>query len=130
MLNPSIYSLKNKDIKRALKRLFQIEIIKVSSVLRLKKCPLVQNLKLQRQKLGFFDQMVEAEIVPSIYSWSFCFFDFSYFIKCNYTANFIIPSSIYDIQSSPFLNFSPFPVFPIFGSEIIGNCHLSHRPCF
>jgi hypothetical protein len=66
MLNPSIYSLKNKDIKRALKRLFQIEIIKVSSVLRLKKCPLVQNLKLQRQKLGFFDQMVEAEIVPSI----------------------------------------------------------------
>jgi olfactory receptor len=39
MLNPFIYSLRNKDIKYALTRLFEREIIKRPIVLRLKKCP-------------------------------------------------------------------------------------------
>ncbi|XP_045845891.1 olfactory receptor-like protein OLF4 [Meles meles] len=38
MLNPFIYSLRNKDIKRALKRLFGKETIKGAIVLGLKKC--------------------------------------------------------------------------------------------
>ncbi|ELV13404.1 Olfactory receptor 7A10 [Tupaia chinensis] len=39
MLNPFIYSLRNKDIKRALRRFFGREPIKGSTVLRLKTCP-------------------------------------------------------------------------------------------
>ena len=38
MLNPFIYSLRNKDLKRGLKMLFGKENIKVSIVLRLEKC--------------------------------------------------------------------------------------------
>ena len=38
MLNPFIYSLRNKDLKRGLKTLFGKENIKVSIVLRLEKC--------------------------------------------------------------------------------------------
>nr|XP_036872118.1 olfactory receptor 7A10-like [Manis javanica] len=38
MLNPFIYSLRNKDIKRTLKRFFGKETIKGLIVLRLKKC--------------------------------------------------------------------------------------------
>jgi olfactory receptor len=37
MLNPFIYSLRNRDIKIALKRYFQVEIIKMSLVTTLKK---------------------------------------------------------------------------------------------
>jgi olfactory receptor len=39
MLNPFIYSLRNKEIKRALKRIFDIVIIKLPHVSRWKKCP-------------------------------------------------------------------------------------------
>ncbi|XP_006147209.1 olfactory receptor 7A17 [Tupaia chinensis] len=39
MLNPFIYSLRNKDIKRALRRFFGRELIKGSTVLGLKTCP-------------------------------------------------------------------------------------------
>ncbi|ELK18370.1 olfactory receptor-like protein OLF4 [Pteropus alecto] len=39
MLNPFIYSLRNKDIKSALKRFFGMAAIKVTIILRLKECP-------------------------------------------------------------------------------------------
>ncbi|XP_057566062.1 olfactory receptor 7A17-like [Hippopotamus amphibius kiboko] len=39
MLNPFIYSLRNKDIKRALKRVVLMAVIKREIVLSLKKCP-------------------------------------------------------------------------------------------
>ncbi|XP_059552470.1 olfactory receptor 7A10-like [Myotis daubentonii] len=39
MLNPFIYSLKNKDIKEALKRFFGMTSIKVPVVLGMRKCP-------------------------------------------------------------------------------------------
>ncbi|KAM5232824.1 olfactory receptor 7A17-like [Hipposideros larvatus] len=39
MLNPFIYSLRNKDIKGALKRFFGLTDIKRTIILRLKKCP-------------------------------------------------------------------------------------------
>jgi hypothetical protein len=38
MLNPFVYSLKNKDKKRSLKKLFEVQTIKVLTVLRLMKC--------------------------------------------------------------------------------------------
>uniref|UniRef100_A0A452TJL8 Olfactory receptor n=1 Tax=Ursus maritimus TaxID=29073 RepID=A0A452TJL8_URSMA len=39
MLNPFIYSLRNRDIKRALKRIIRVPMMYVPIVLRLKKCP-------------------------------------------------------------------------------------------
>ena len=39
MLNPFIYSLRNKDIKRALKGFFQVAVKKRKIILSLKKCP-------------------------------------------------------------------------------------------
>ncbi|XP_024906290.1 olfactory receptor 7D4 [Pteropus alecto] len=39
MLNPFIYSLRNKDIKGGLKRVFEVEAIKRPATLGLKKCP-------------------------------------------------------------------------------------------
>ncbi|XP_045845890.1 olfactory receptor-like protein OLF4 [Meles meles] len=39
MLNPFIYSLRNRDIKEALRRFFRIATLKGTSVLGMKKCP-------------------------------------------------------------------------------------------
>jgi hypothetical protein len=39
VLNPFFYSLRNEDIKRALKRHFGIEVRKTPLILTLKKCP-------------------------------------------------------------------------------------------
>ena len=47
MLNPFIYSLRNKDIKGALKRFFVMASLKRSIILDLKKCPRLQISKSQ-----------------------------------------------------------------------------------
>ena len=47
MLNPFIYSLRNKDIKGALKRLFVMASLKRSVILDLEKCPRLQISKSQ-----------------------------------------------------------------------------------
>ena len=45
MLNPFIYSLRNKDIKRFLRRLFGMAAVKGPTVLGLKRCQLLQHSK-------------------------------------------------------------------------------------
>ncbi|XP_043323556.1 olfactory receptor 7A10-like [Cervus canadensis] len=45
MLNPFIYSLRNKDIKRSLRRFFGMATIKGPIVLGLRKCQLLQHSK-------------------------------------------------------------------------------------
>ncbi|XP_061005580.1 olfactory receptor 7A17-like [Dama dama] len=49
MLNPFIYSLRNKDIKGALKRFFVIASLKRPIILDLEKCPRLQISKSQSQ---------------------------------------------------------------------------------
>ena len=67
MLNPFIYSLRNKDIKRALKRFFGMEsFIKGPFSLGLKKCPWYLGWKPQSQVFWLFDCFVILAIVSSI----------------------------------------------------------------
>ena len=47
MLNPFIYSLRNKDIKGAMKRFFVMESLKRPMVLGLERCPWLKGSKLQ-----------------------------------------------------------------------------------
>ena len=47
MLNPFIYSLRNKDLKGALKRFFVMESLKRPIVLGLERCPCLKGSKLQ-----------------------------------------------------------------------------------
>ncbi|XP_052499449.1 olfactory receptor 7A17-like [Budorcas taxicolor] len=47
MLNPFIYSLRNKDIKGAMKRFFVMESLKRPFVLGLERCPWLKGSKLQ-----------------------------------------------------------------------------------
>ncbi|XP_070230785.1 olfactory receptor-like protein OLF4 [Bos mutus] len=49
MLNPFIYSLRNKDIKGALKRFFVMASLKRSVILDLEKCPRLQISKSQNK---------------------------------------------------------------------------------
>ncbi|NP_001377753.1 olfactory receptor family 7 subfamily A member 115 [Bos taurus] len=49
MLNPFIYSLRNKDIKGALKRFFMMASLKRSVILDLEKCPRLQISKSQNK---------------------------------------------------------------------------------
>jgi hypothetical protein len=65
ILNSFVYSLRNKDIKRSLKRLLETEIIKVHFILRLNKCPWLEYSKSPGTYLGFLDQKEEVEIVLS-----------------------------------------------------------------
>nr|XP_031294096.1 olfactory receptor 7A17-like [Camelus dromedarius] len=51
MLNPFIYSLRNKDIKRALKRFFGMAAIKGTALRGLRKCQILQGSKPQGQAL-------------------------------------------------------------------------------
>ena len=67
MLNPFIYSLRNKDIKRALKRFFGMEtFIKGPFSLGLKKGPWYPGWKPQSQVFWLFDCFVIIAIVSSI----------------------------------------------------------------
>jgi hypothetical protein len=52
ILNPFIQILRNKDIKRALKKLFDMDSNKVPIMLSLKKCSCLQDLKALGQTWG------------------------------------------------------------------------------
>ena len=66
MLNPFIYSLRNRDIKRALKRFFGMAGTKGTITLSLKKWPCFTGPKPQNQKLRFCNQIVGFELAPFI----------------------------------------------------------------
>ena len=73
MLNPFIYSLRNKDIKGALKRLFVMVSPKRQIILGLEKCPSLQGSTPQSQLLWFFNQTVEVKVALLFISWIFIF---------------------------------------------------------
>ena len=73
MLNPFIYSLRNKDIKGALKRLFVMVSPKRQIILGLEKCPSLQCSTPQNQLLWFFNQTVEVKVAILFISWIFIF---------------------------------------------------------
>ena len=82
MLNLFIYSLRNNDIKGALKRLFVMVSPKRQIILGLEKCPSLQGSTPQGQLLWFFNQTVEVKVALLFISWIFIFFN--YLVQWNY----------------------------------------------
>jgi len=80
MLNLFIYSLWNKDIKRALRRFIEVASLKMPTFLWLKKWTWLQGSENQSQKSLFFDQIVGVNYIFSIISWYFIFFDFNFYL--------------------------------------------------
>ena len=73
MLNLFIYSLWNKDIKRALGRFIEVASLKRPTCLWLKKWAWLQDSENQSQKSLFFDQIVGVDYVFFYYFLIFSF---------------------------------------------------------
>ena len=126
LLKPSMYSLRNKDIKRALKRFLGMTAIMGPIVLGMKKCLWCQGSKPQSQNLlFFFYQILEVELVPSIEFLNFHFFSSIYPFSLShspYKAYFCV----WHTGSIPFIHFMVSHSFAQPWSKIFGNSHLFH----
>ena len=128
MLNPFIYSLRNKDIKRALNTFFRTPPRKGLLVFHWRRAHdwRLQSLRARncRSLMRFFDQIVEFKFAPSIYFLELPLIWLQHLPTISVTSLIKLVSSIISKRFSPFCFFQLKCILTL-GSEKLGNSHLS-----